>query len=178
MAINNIEFRLATLEDAPQIQESVQAAFRAEDSRQDWVGHAELSRGFVYPLEAVLPRITNPGSAVLLAHDASSGALLGSVGALLKNGLNRVAMLAVTPGHHRGGLGRQLLAQAEAYAERTWGVKKHALNVMSDRPQLIAWYERRGYVKTGELTPFPNELRRGLDLPEDLCFIELEKEVA
>jgi hypothetical protein len=50
------------------------------------------------------------------------------------------------------------------------------MTVISIRDALIAWYERRGYVRTGETEPFPYGDRRfGIPLRDDLLFVVLEK---
>ena len=50
------------------------------------------------------------------------------------------------------------------------------LSVLAQRPDLIAWYERRGYHRTGETRPFPygNE-RFGVPKRPDLSFAVLAK---
>ncbi|KAK1989218.1 acetyltransferase [Colletotrichum cereale] len=169
-----LNFRVATPEDAPQLQQLVQAAFRAEDSRADWTADMQLGKSFHYSVEEVLTTIDNPGTAIIMASD-QNGVLLGSVGITKRNdNLARFTMLSVDPGQQRGGVGRQVLAYAEDFA-RNWGVETFGLNALSSREKLIEWYERCGYKKTGETSPFPVDQFPQLDLPKDLCFVELEK---
>ena len=50
------------------------------------------------------------------------------------------------------------------------------MTVIANRGELIAWYERRGYVLTGERRPFPlDDPRFGLPKTRDLAFVVLEK---
>jgi hypothetical protein len=50
------------------------------------------------------------------------------------------------------------------------------MTVISVREELIAFYERRGYRRTGELSPFPyGDERFGLPQREDLVFEKLVK---
>ena len=52
------------------------------------------------------------------------------------------------------------------------------MGVLSVRDTLIAWYERRGYARTGETEPFPyGDDRFGKPLRENLVFAILEKQV-
>jgi hypothetical protein len=52
------------------------------------------------------------------------------------------------------------------------------LTVIQVRDSLSAWYERRGYVRTGETKPFPyGNDRFGLPQRPDLQFEALEKEL-
>ncbi|KAL1594642.1 hypothetical protein SLS60_010403 [Paraconiothyrium brasiliense] len=175
---NNIElhFRVATPDDAAQIAQLVQAAFRHQDTR--WTGpDIELNRRFTMTPEEVLSTINNP-NAVFLMATANDGTLVGAMATIKKTEeLARLAMLAVDPAVQARGLGRRVLANAEEYAIKTWGVKMLGLNALNTRGLLIEWYERRGYVKTGETSPFPVEAFKELELPKDLHFVEMEKQV-
>jgi GNAT superfamily N-acetyltransferase len=80
-------------------------------------------------------------------------------------------MFAVDPSRQGGGLGRQVLAEAERFARKTWHCRAMHMKVIDVRSELIAWYERRGYQRTGQYSPFPygNE-RFGVPLRDDLRF--------
>ncbi|KAJ5115144.1 hypothetical protein NUU61_000903 [Penicillium alfredii] len=178
MASGNLHFRIATPEYAEPIQQLVQCAFRAEDSRQGWTADMELSARFRVEVKQVLATISNPDSAILMATD-NNGTLVGSI-EISKRGIDRArfSMLAVDQSHQRQGLGRQVLGHAEEYCQRVWGARIGELNALSTRQELILWYVRRGYRKTGELRPFPREEFNGLELPDDMCFVELEKDLS
>jgi ribosomal protein S18 acetylase RimI-like enzyme len=84
-------------------------------------------------------------------------------------------MLAVRPGMQDRGLGRVLLEHAEA-AGRAGGAQIARMTVVGVRVSLIAWYERRGYRRTGETQPFPyQDARFGQPARPDLDFVVLEK---
>lgn len=179
-----IQFRIATPDDAPQIQNLIQSAFRAEDTRANWTGSTELASQYHISVDEVLTNITNPDCAVLVATDAAGGgALVASVEAFWRGssggsgGLARLSMLAVDQSRQRGGLGRRVLAHAEAHCRRAWGATRLGLNALSTRRELIAWYERCGFRRTGETSAFPRGRFPALALPEDLCFVELEKDL-
>ena len=56
-------------------------------------------------------------------------------------------------------------------AERLAKAKKGIRIINTARGELIAWYERRGYVRTGELAPFPyGDERFGIPRRADLAF--------
>ena len=82
-----------------------------------------------------------------------------------------LGMLCVAPALQSAGLGRRLLDAAEDHA-RSHGIAAMEMTVIDSRETLIAWYERRGYVRTGETRPFP-VLR---DPP--VTFVVLEKPLA
>src|ERR1700689_5406627 len=72
-----------------------------------------------------------------------------------------------------------LLAEAERLAREEWSASTMVMSVLAQRPDLVAWYERRGYRRTGETTPFPygNE-RFGVPKRPDLSFAILAKPLA
>ncbi|KAJ5939394.1 acyl-CoA N-acyltransferase [Penicillium verhagenii] len=177
----DLHFRIATLNDAPSIQQLVQSAFRAEDSRKDWTADMELGKSFTVSVEEVKTVITNPDSVILLAFtkDNDQEILVASMDTVKRpNNSARFSMVAVNQNYQQAGVGRRALAYAEEYSQQTWGVTTLGLNALSTRQELIAWYLRQGYRKTGEESPFPTEKFPHLDLPEDMCFVEMEKQLA
>lgn len=172
---DTIQFRVATETDAPQIQSLVEAAFQADDIRPNWTADVALNHSFRLPEEVVRSIITDPKGAFLMATN-SDGELIGAVAIYRRDEeVARIAHLALEQKYQRSGLGRFILSHAEKHIAETWGVKRIGLNAVSTRLQLIAWYERRGFVKTGEKSPFPFERVMELDLPKDLHFVEMEK---
>jgi hypothetical protein len=69
-----------------------------------------------------------------------------------------------------------VLGRAERWARDEWGSTRIEMNVIWTRVELIAWYARRGYVRTGEKRPFPyGQLVNGAALRDDLYFDVLAK---
>jgi ribosomal protein S18 acetylase RimI-like enzyme len=85
-------------------------------------------------------------------------------------------MFSVQPVRQGEGVGHQLLAEAERLARDEWAATAMVMTVIAQRAELIAWYERRGYRRTGETEPFPygNE-RYGVPRRPDLVFAVLAK---
>lgn len=182
MANSNLKFRLATIDDALQIHTLLTASFRADDTRENWTADTSINSGYTIPLEAITTKITNSDSEVLLATDPSNSksptAIVATVGVVkAAPNLARIVNIAVDGTYQQGGVGRRVLAYAEDYCRRTWGVEKLGLNALSPRKELMEWYMRCGYRKTGELTPFGVTHINGAELPDDLCFVEFEKDV-
>ena len=89
-----------------------------------------------------------------------------------------LGMLTVRPDLQDRQLGRALLTAAEALVV-SWGGSSVQMTVLNLRTPLIAWYERRGYRRTGEIQPFPYQDERfGKPLRDDLAFVVLEKGVS
>jgi ribosomal protein S18 acetylase RimI-like enzyme len=90
-------------------------------------------------------------------------------------GIWYLGSLAVDTAAQSGGIGGQVLAAAEAYV-RAHGGTRIRMQVIGQRDSLIAWYERRGFTRTGRSAPFPyGDDRFGIPRRDDLAFIELAK---
>ena len=86
--------------------------------------------------------------------------------------------LAVRPDLQGGGSGNALLQEAERVAREEFGLPVMRMTVIDLREELIAWYVRRGYRRTGIKKPFPaTDPRFGLPKRDDLRFEVLEKEL-
>ncbi|OIR05744.1 acetyltransferase (GNAT) family protein [mine drainage metagenome] len=84
-------------------------------------------------------------------------------------------MLTVSPQLQANGIGKLLLAASENYAKEN-NFDSIIMTVISVREELIAWYERRGYINTGKTKPFPNDPNFGIP-KQELKFIVMEKKV-
>lgn len=178
MTAKSLLFKVAAAQDAEEIRTLIQSAFRAEDSRADWVGDMGLASSFHLSIDEVLPIINSPDSEFLIATSTDTGSIIGTVAVLNRDNIARLVLLAIDPTLHRGGIGRQVVRHAEEYCRQTWGAKKLGLNALCTRKALIAWYTRCGFQPTGETTPFPRDRFPERDLPEDLCFVDLVKDVS
>jgi len=119
-----------------------------------------------------------PEGHLLTYRDEPGGELLGTVWLDPRAaGVWYLGMLAVRPDVQMRRLGSGLLAAAESFAGEC-GARRIRMTVLYVRDVLIGWYERRGYVLTGETEPFPyGDERFGTPLRDDLHFVVLEKDV-
>lgn len=178
MTLLKLNYRKATSSDVSPVRALVLSAYRGEASRDGWTTEADLLSDERIDEAGVLQKITDPHGAVLLAHDDAG--LLVSCCELLRRDDNVAyfGMFAVDPKRQAGGIGRQVLTQAEVYAKETWGVGKLEMSVIWTREELISWYVRRGFVKTERTAPFPYEgLVNGKAMRDDLYFVILEKDL-
>ena len=85
-------------------------------------------------------------------------------------------MLAVDPARQAAGLGRRLVGAAETTARDRFKAARMEMTVIVQRAELIAWYERLGFARTGETRPFPaTDPRFGLPRRDDLAFTVLAR---
>lgn len=168
-------FRLATPADVGRLQPFVHSAYRGDSARRGWTHEADLLDGQRIDEDGLRAILADPAEAIVLVEQDE--ALVGCVRITdLGQGLCSLGMLAVDPGTQRGGLGRRLIAAAEAHARDEVRARRMEMTVIIQRAELIAWYERRGYVRTGETRPFPTaDPRFGLPRRDDLAFVVLER---
>ena len=117
-----------------------------------------------------------PGATILTMRESEAGEIIGSVW-LEPRGEAAwyLGMLTINPSVQAGGLGRALLEHAERFALAA-GAQTMRLTVIEQRDSLIAWYERRGYGRTGEVKPFPyGDERVGAPKRGDLRLSVFEK---
>jgi ribosomal protein S18 acetylase RimI-like enzyme len=176
MTTPSLRFRAATPADIPAVVALVESAYRGDASRAGWTTEADLLDGRRTGPDDVRACIDRPNSRILLAEDAGSGALLASAHVCLDDGCGYFGMFAVDPARQAGGIGRAVLAEAERIAREAWRAPSMRMTVIDVREELIRWYQRRGYRRTGIRSPFPyGDARFGLPKRDDLRFERLEK---
>ncbi len=170
-----LTFRRAGGADVAAIVALVESAYRGEASRIGWTTEADLLDGQRTDAEAVADILAALGSTVLLAEAA--GELMACC--QLEQRPPAAAyfgMFSVQPTGQGQGVGRQVLAEAERIARIEWSATTMIMTVLAQRGDLIAWYERRGYRRTGEQRPFPyDDERYGIPRRPDLVFEVLAK---
>lgn len=170
-----VSYRFATPADIPALVALIESAYRGESSRTGWTTEADLLDGQRTDPDGVAEVIAAADSRMLLAF--RDGAAIGCC--QLERRPEAVAyfgMFAVDPGRQGGGLGRALLAEAERVAAADWGSAEMHMTVIRQREDLIAWYVRRGYTRTGRMSPFPyGDERFGVPQIDDLEFELLVK---
>lgn len=143
-------------DDVKGIRALLESAYRGDSARQGWTHESDLLSGDRTSDAEV-------GAILAAAHQRfvvaeKDGTVIGCVAITDQGqGLTYLGMLAVSPALQAGGLGRALIAAAEDTARSSFGAARMEMTVIHQRPELIAWYERRGYRLTGEQRPFHYE---------------------
>jgi len=169
-----LRFHTATASDIDALVPLVESAYRGEASRVGWTTEADLLDGQRIDPQGLAETLARPDSRVVLAE--SGGALLGCAHVERQGDHAYFGMFSVRPNLQGAGVGNALLAECERVAREDWRCAKMRMTVISLRDELIAWYERRGYRRTGEFRPFPyGDARFGVPKRDDLRFEWLEK---
>jgi ribosomal protein S18 acetylase RimI-like enzyme len=166
---------IATIDDLPAILLLVNSAYRGESSKQGWTTEANLLLGDKRTdADTLMQMMQTPGTA-FLKYINDAGVIEGSVFLHKKENKLYLGMLSVNPALQVKGIGKILMSAAEDFAKQTQCSSIY-MTVISVRQELINWYERRGYFKTGETQPFPANDSFGVPT-QHLEMVVMEKKI-
>jgi GNAT superfamily N-acetyltransferase len=168
-----LHLRLATLDDAEVLTQLINRAYRGDSSRKGWTTEADLLTGSRINAEEVRDIIRSHNNVYLVGEENAQ--LIACVNLTQTDKGGYLGMFVIEPSEQARGLGKSFMQAAEAFVKENWKLTTMWLTVITVRSELIAYYERRGYVRTGRFSPFPVHLIDGAALVENLEFEEMEK---
>ncbi|GGB00369.1 GNAT family N-acetyltransferase [Puia dinghuensis] len=160
--------------DIPALVALVNSAYRSEGGQQGWTHESHLISGSRTDAAGIQELLQTPG-AVILKYPDASGVILGCVYLQQEGDTLYLGLLSVQPAQQNAGIGRRLLAAADDYACRHH-CKAINITVISVRHELLAWYQRHGYRRTGEIKPFHAGEKFGIQ-KQPLELVVLEKPI-
>lgn len=180
MTESALRFRRATPADVEAVVALTESAYRGEASRAGWTTEADFLDGQRTDAADVSVLVARDDARIVLAERGDE--LLASclIEKQMHDGVpgGYFGMFSVRPNLQNAGIGRALLAEAERIARDEWHCAQMRMSVIDIRESLIAWYERRGYRRTGEYKPFPyGDERFGIPRRDDLRFEWLIKQL-
>ncbi|KAF9430772.1 hypothetical protein BGZ94_004066 [Podila epigama] len=182
----SVTVRLATIDDVQndkvlnQIHSVINRAYRSEGG---WTTEAHLVSEERITKDELKEALVDPVNPILLAFDSETNEPLGTLqlepaevypdfGVYTKEGYSCdyveklpkdkqifLGLFSVDPLQQSRGIGRKLVEAGLAYAKDTLGRSQALVYVIVQRPELIAWYKRLGFVDYGEKVPFPDASR-------------------
>lgn len=163
-----------TLTDVPAITDLVNSAYRGEGSKKGWATEGDIFDGPRVTEQKVIDDLNKKDATILKLTDETNK-IIGTVLLEIKGTRLYLGMLSVSPDVQNKQVGRILLEEAEKFAKQNH-CSVISITVISVRDTLINWYERRGFIKVGELQPFPEDARFGTPkMP--LQLVQMEKPV-
>ena len=174
MTAQPLQFRRATHADIDALVALIESACRGDTSKQGWTTEADMLGGRRTGPDDVQACIDRARSVILIAERDAQ--LLACAHVADEDGAGYFGMFSVNPALQGGGIGKQVIAEAERVVREEWALPAMRMAVIDIRDELIAFYERRGYHRTGIKKPFPyGDERFGLPKRDDLRFEVLEK---
>jgi ribosomal protein S18 acetylase RimI-like enzyme len=174
--MDDVRVSSATTTDAVALADLINSAYRAQGQAAGWTHEVGLLAGSRTDTASISAVIAKGEATVLLLRRGTDAKLLGCISVEPMDATRGyISMLAIDPEQQACGHGRLLLAEAETFAYAQ-GAEYARMTVIQQRQTLIAWYERRGYCRTGEVIPFPyDDPSVGTPLRNDLRLVVLEK---
>lgn len=164
-----LHIRPALPVDVPALVRIVEAAYRGTDAAAGWTTEVGLVRNARTHPEEVQALIADEDSVVLLAEQDGVPIGCAAVHPEIDGERPEFGLFAVDPARQAGGVGKALLESGADWARRR-GDRELVIRVLQSRPELVAWYQRRGFRATGEGVPFAGRA-------EDLVVPELRMEL-
>jgi len=171
-----LSYRHAALNDVALIVSLVNTAYRGETSKMGWTTEAYILGGQRTDAEEIKRLIEAENSLILLC--LKDGVTIGTAHLKKVDEGAYLGMFTIKPSLQGRGIGKEFLSAAEKTALETWRMNKITMSVITLRHELIAYYERRGYRRTGMFGAFPGDPRFGIPKVADLQFEYLEKMLA
>ena len=188
--------RQAVAEDIEALEQLLNRCYRQAEG---WTHEAALVGGIRTTQDELLHIIDDPAHYLFVypktdtgqRDGTETGELLGCIavdiqrsddtGTTSSHRKAYIGMFAVHPALQGRGVGHQILQAAETFATRHLAGQHQpahlTMSILSQRPELLAYYERRGYQLTGERIPFPEDGNNGQPKQQGLQLLTLEKRV-
>ncbi|MGP5516785.1 GNAT family N-acetyltransferase [Psychrobacter celer] len=186
--------RQADANDVSALEQLLNLCYRQDEG---WTNEADLVGGIRTTADELAGVIANPKHYVFVYPQTDTGErggkeigeLLGCIavdikvetGSDKKSHSNKayIGMFAVHPELQGCGVGNEILQAAETFATRhltnNGQPSRLTMSILSHRPELLAYYQRRGYQLNGNSMPFPVDGNNGEPKRDDLVLLELEK---
>lgn len=161
--------RRATHADLEELHALVERAYRGDAAKTGWTHEADIIlEGQRTSHDILAATVDDDNERLLVAVE--DGRLIGCVQISDREyGTAYMGLLTVDPLLQAAGIGKKLMAAAEAMAMAAFEAHLIEMTVIAQRSELIAYYQRRGYRLTGERRPFP------VDIDPPLTMVVLEK---
>lgn len=148
------EIRPASLSDLPAVHSVIERAYRGDSAKLGWTHEADLLFDTRTDTDTLRAIVNDDHQVLLVLFESETP--LGCVNVAYRGDcLAYLGLLCIEPTRQGEHLGRQLMAAAEAYARDRLGCRVIEMTVIEQRRELIAYYERRGWARTGERRDFP-----------------------
>ena len=157
-----LKFRYIQPDDFIQLSSLINQAYRPASGEGGWTHESNwISDNRISAPQ--LEELAQKGNQHILIAELNDY-LAGCVMFGLNQSHVEIGLLTVDPTLQNQQLGRKLLAQAESLSIALYQPDYFEMSVVNTRTELIEFYERRGYVLTREVKPYP--IKQGVGTPK------------
>lgn len=171
---NSLTYRLAVKADVKAIVDLVNVAYRPAPHLQGWAHESNLVTGDRTSPQQVEKLLTTESWVLLVLLN---GEIAGCAHGKRLGTTCQIGMFATHPRVQNQGIGHQLLNHAEQFAAKSCNTTSIEISVLTGRPELLAFYERRGYFSEGQPEPYPSGQGFGVAINTELGVLRLNKSI-
>lgn len=175
MEINKIILEKAVPADSGAIASLINSVYRGENSKKGWTTEADFLGGIRITPEKITEIINGKNDIIIKAFYDNS--LIGCVHLENEGSYSYFGMLSIDVNYQAKGAAKVLMNECERITKNEWGLNEIRLKVISRRKELIEYYERRGFVITGEREEFGAKMETFGDPKEKLWFETMVKKL-
>ena len=152
-----LHFHKAELVDAQDIATLINSAYRGETSRAGWTTEADILDGLRTTTQEIASIVKRDDAFIFVGvlRDQIVATICCEKQDAYGRNIAHLGMIAVKPTLQSKGHGTTMIQAAEAMTMREWRVVGFHMAVITLREELIAFYERLGYARSGEFKNFP-----------------------
>ena len=164
--------RIANKNDSSAIASLVNAAYRPGTNKSGWTHESEIVDGDRISIEQVNALFSEISLLFVAVEDKK---IIACVHLAIEGDSGHIGMLATDPEIQAKGWGKLMLENAESYAMDKCAVKRFEMVVISQRTELVSFYLRRGYKRTGNVEAYPMSANVGVPKSTELTVERLVK---
>lgn len=177
MSQETYKIDFAVIEDLNDVVNLVNSAYRGESGKQGWTTESDIIGGQRTEKACLLEDINRENSDIIIVRNACNEIVGCCHVEKSENNSCYLGMLSVKPTLQKSGIGKLLICESARYA-KSMKCEVIEITVITIRHDLIAWYEKQGFIRTGIIKPFPyGDERFGIPFFDDLKFEVLTKKI-
>ena len=172
MLNNPIKFRSSQKSDISNLVELINSAYRLQQG-QSWTSEADIVSGARINAQQLRNDLAQDSFQLFVAELENE--VVACIGLTFHDSEVEIGTFCIAPHFQNQGLGKMVLEYAEQVAvTHDKNITTLVMWVLSVRSELIAYYERRGYVQTGVMDDYPLDANVGKPIV-DLHLVEMRK---